>query len=69
MCFRLPIKVDRIDDVHIYLQSGQVIRLDKTIQIRAGMYVRLDGDIVVDVLPKNDGEAILKLIADTIKTV
>lgn len=63
MCFAVPYKVLRISDRIALIEGNKKVKLCKELsRVEIGDYLRIVGDIAVDVLPKNQGLKIRKLI-------
>ena len=62
MCFSIPLKVLKIDKRKATIEGGIIVRLDNSLKVKNGDYVRLAGNIIVDKISKQNGLKIRKLI-------
>jgi hydrogenase maturation factor len=66
MCFSIPIKVLKVKGANAVLENGKKILIKNT-RIKAGQYVRISGNSIVDTLSKKEGDSIRHLIANVYK--
>ena len=63
MCFAIPYRVLKIRDNFALIEGNQKVKLGKELsRVEVGDYLRIVGDVAVDVLPKIQGLKIRKLI-------
>ena len=63
MCFSIPARVTAFNKKgYVVVEGGKRVMIDKDIRIKPGDYVRVIGDVAVDILPAKQGLQVRKLI-------
>lgn len=62
MCFAIPYRIVTIKKNDFIVEGGKMVKSDKKLDASVGDYVRVVGDVAVDIMPKKEGLKIRRLI-------
>lgn len=62
MCFSIPYKVIKVNKNNVLIEGGQTVRPGKELSVQKGDYLRVIGEVAVDVLRREEGLKIRQLI-------
>lgn len=62
MCFAIPYKILKVNKKSVLIEGGKKITTGEASNLKAGDYVRVAGNVVVDSIKKEEGLHIRKLI-------
>lgn len=63
MCLAIPYQVVSVAASKVTLEDGRMITVGRDLKPKKGDYIRLAGDVAVDVLSRIDGMRIRQMIA------